>query len=150
MEKYLINNKTIALLKINNKTMIINVDKVNIFNKSINQIIDYNCNYYGSSKKGRLMSAKKILNSKYKLPIVIDDNNNLILINLESSRKSTCLYIISNKIVNYENYLNKLKIICCKNVIFYTKISKHTLDNLLIKSFKLNNVLNHRKNLNLL
>ena len=59
MEKYIINNKTIALLKINRKTMIINVDKAEFFNTSINRIIEYSCNYYGASLNGR----KKVLKS---------------------------------------------------------------------------------------
>ena len=150
MEKYLINNKTIALLKLKDKTLIINVDKTMVINKSINKVLNYNCNYYGSNKNGRLISAKYILNSKYKVPIIVDDNNNIILINLTSSRNTTCLYLVTNKIVDYDIIFNKLKITCYQNITFYVNISKNILDNLLIKSIKLNNILNYRKNVNFL
>lgn len=150
MEKYLVNNKTIALVKINKKTLIIDVNKVEVLNKSINKIINDSCNYYGSSLKGRKISAQNILNLKYKVPIVIDDKNNIIIIQLNSPRNRVSLYLVTNKVINYEFNQNKLKILCSHNIIFNVKISKNTFEKLLINSLQLNNVLNWRKNANLL
>ena len=118
MKKYIINNKTIALIKKNKKTIIISVDKIEVFNKSINKILEYNCNYYGSSLKGRKYSAKNILNIKYKVPIIIDEKNNIVIIQLNSPRKEVSMYLVTNKIINYEKLNNILKIYCCNNVIF--------------------------------
>lgn len=150
MENYIINNKTIGLLKLHKKTMIISVDKVEVFNISINRILEYNCNYYGASLKGRRNSAKNILKIQYKVPIIIDDKNNLIIIQLNSPRNKVSLFLVTNKIINYENYYNFLKIYCCNNVNFKVKISKNIFEKLIIKSIQLNNILNWRKSINLL
>jgi len=150
VEKYIINNKTVALMKKNNKTIIYNVDKVYVFNKNINKILDFSCNYYGSSLEGRKISAKNILNVKYKLPILIDEKNNITLIQINSPRNLKCLYLVTNKIVDYEEYNDNLKVICVNNINFYINISKNSFEKMLIKSFKLNNILFWRKNTNFL
>ena len=150
MENYIINNKTIGLLKINNKTIIFNVDKTKVINKSIRQVIDYSCKYYGSNLNGRICSAKYILGDKYKIPIVIDDFNKLILISLSSIRNNICLFLIFNKIVDYSIENRYLKIKCANNVNFYVKISKNIFEKKLLKSLKLNNVLFERKNVKFL
>lgn len=150
VENYLITNKTIALLKRGKKTLIYDVDKVVVINKTINKIIDLSCNYYGSSLEGRKKSAKNILNQKYKIPIVIDEVNNLILIPLNNPRLEDCLYVVVNKIVDYYELEDNLVIMCVNNQEFKTKMSKKTLEKLIISAFKLNNILNHRKNANFL
>lgn len=146
MEKYIINNNTIALLKINHKTIIINVDNLMVFNKCIISILEENCIYYGSTLKGRISSAKKILNEDYKIPILIDDINNLLLIQINSPRNKICLFLVSNKIVNYVEKDNFLEIKCLNNVTFKVKITKNSFEKMLLKSFKINNVLFWRKN----
>lgn len=150
MEKYIINNKTVALKREKNKTIIYNVDKAQVFNTNINKIIDYSCNFYGSTLFGRKISAQNILNIKYKIPILIDEKNNITLIQLTSPRNLKCIYLVTNKIVDYEEENNYLKIICVNNIVFYVKISKNSFEKMLIKSFRLNNILFWRKNVNFL
>jgi len=58
VENYIINNKTIAILKNNNKTIIYDVDNIRVINKNIKRILDENCSFYGSSLSGRKKSAK--------------------------------------------------------------------------------------------
>lgn len=145
MENYIINNKTIALIKKNKKTVIISVDKTEVINKSIKKIIDLSCNFYGSSLEGRINSASTILNNKYKLPILIDDNN-ITLIQMNSPRNKNCIYLVTNKIINYEILNNLLKIYCVNNVSFKLKLSKNCFEKMLLNSFRINNVLFYRKN----
>lgn len=146
MEKYIINNKTIALLKINQKTIIFNVDNVLVFNKHILSILEENCIYYGSSLKGRINSSKKLLNEEYKIPLLVDDINNIILIQINSPRKKYCLYLVANKVINYLENDNLLEIKCINNTIFKVKITKNNFEKMLLKSFKINNILFWRKN----
>lgn len=150
MEKFLVSNKTIAVIKNKRKTIIINVDKVTVINKSIKYILEYNCNYYGSSLEGRLKCAKDILKIKYKIPIVLDDKNNLVLISLNNPRSNYNTYLISNKITNYEWINDKLEINCLNNVKFQTRLSQNVFEKLFLNSIKLVNILNCRKNANLL
>lgn len=128
----------------------INVDKTIVINKSINYILEYNCNYYGSSLDGRISCAKDILKIKYKIPIILDDENNIAIISLSSPRNNYNIYLVTNKILNYELSNSLLMIYCLNNVTFRIKLSKNVFENLLLKSLKLINVLNWRKSLNLL
>lgn len=145
MEKYIVNNNTVALLKIDKKTIIFNVDNFFVFNRNIKYILDKNCNYYGSNLIGRINSSKEMLNESYKIPILIDEVNNLILIQLTSPRNKVCLYIVVNKIINYKEINDFLEIICVNGIIFKVKLSKNIFEKMLLKSFKLNNVLFWRK-----
>jgi len=145
VENYVINNKTIALLKENNKTIIYDVDNKLVFNTHINKIIKYNCNYYGASLKGRKKSAKEILNIKYKIPIVLDEMNNIAIIQLSSPRNKECLFISVNSVIDYRKCDNFLEIICLNNQIFKVNISKYNFEKMLLKTIRLNNILKYRK-----
>lgn len=140
MKDYIINNKTIALLKKNNKTIIFNVENEVVINKNIKSIIENNCLLYGSNMKGRLVYAKNILKKTYKLPIFI--NKNIILLPLNSLRNEESLIIILNKIIDYKYKNNILYIKCLNNKIFSCNLSKNSFENLIINGVKLNNNLN--------
>lgn len=146
MENYIINNNTVALLKKKNKTIIYDVNKIRVINKNIKNILDYNCNYYGSSFLGRKKCAEKILKIHYKIPLVI--NKNIILLQLNGLKSEECYFIVYNKIINYKYIDNNLKIICINNREFYNKISINSFEKMLINSLKLNNTLNWRKTTN--
>ena len=146
MENYIINNKTIAILKKNNKTIIFDVEKKRIINKNIKKVLNYNCNFYGSSLNGRKKCAENLLNIHYKIPIIIDKN--IILIQLNSLRSEECLFIVMNKIIDYKYINKKLEILCINSQIFNTNISKESFEKMIINSIKLENNLKWRKNIN--
>ena len=116
MENYILNQNTIAVLKQKNKTIIFDVENIRVINKNIKRVIRDNCLLYGSTSDGRIKSAKNLINSHYKLPIII--NSNIILIGLNSIRKDTCLFLVLNKIINYKYINDYLKIKCNGNYIF--------------------------------
>lgn len=145
MKNYLIDNDTIALLKKRDKTIIYTLDDQKIFNTNYKFILEYNCNYYGSSLDGRKKSAKSILNVKYRVPIIVDELHNIILLQLNSSRDKECLFLVANKILDMEEKNNQLKITCINKQEFYVNLSKRSLEKMLLQSFKLNNTLKSRK-----
>ena len=145
MKNYLIDNDTIALLKKRDKTIIYTLDDQKIFNTNYKFILEYNCNYYGSSLDGRKKSAKSILNVKYRVPIIVDELHNIILLQLNSSRDKECLFLVANKILDMEEENNQLKITCINKQEFYVNLSKKSLEKMLLQSFKLNNTLKSRK-----
>ena len=144
MNNYIINENTVAVLKSNKKTIIIDVENIRVINKSINRVLEDNCLLNGSSVIGRKKYAEKYLNIKYKLPVYI--NKNIILIQLNSLRDSFCLFIVLNKILNFKNINNILNIICVNKYVFISKISKNCFENLIINGVKLNNSLKSQKN----
>ena len=143
MKNYIINNGTIAILKKGKITIVYDVENMKVINKTTRQLIKENCLFYGSSMEGRINSAKNILNIKYKVPIIISEDN-LTLIPLNGVRNKECLFLVANKIVDYEidNTRDKELIIrCAKDITFNVKISKYTFDKMLLNTIKLNNYL---------
>jgi len=146
VENYIINNKTIAILKNNNKTIIYDVDNIRVINKNIKRILDENCSFYGSSLSGRKKSAKNILNIHYKVPVVVKED--VILLQVNNIRNKECLFLVLNKIVDYKLENQKLKIICINKQVFLINISKNSFEKMLINSIKLNNILKWQKSEN--
>ncbi len=145
MENYIITNKTIAIAKNDNQTIIYDVDKVRIINKSFKKIINDNCIYYGSTLDGRKKYIEKLLNIKYKVPILISERKKLIFIPINSFRSKESLLINYNKIKNYVEITNKLFLTCINNQEFDLNISKYSLDKLLVNAIKIVNILNWQK-----
>ncbi len=148
MKNYIINDQTIAILKHDQETIIYNVENKKVINKHIKSILENNCLLHGSSMEGRIKSAKKILNIKYKVPILISEAENIILLQIDCLRNKECLFIVANKIINYEEIQNKLIIKCINDQEFIVNISKYSFEKMLINTIKLNNYLKWSKNVN--
>lgn len=147
MDNCIINSSTVALLKKENKIYIYDVEKMVVFNKKINNLLENICLLYGSNLEGRKKFAKKLLNIKYKVPIIIDKN--IILIPIHNLRCKECLLLVGNKILNYEVVNDKLKITCLNNE-FYVDISKYSFEKSLLNYLKLINKLNIKNNIKFL
>ena len=146
MENYIINNKTIAILKKNNMTILYDVDNIRVINKNIKKVLDENCSFYGSSMLGRQKSAKNLLNIHYKVPIIIKED--IILMQINNIRDKECYFLVLNKIVDYKYENQKLKISCINNRVFFLNLSRNSFEKMLINSIKLNNILKWQKNAN--
>ena len=146
MENYILNNNSIAIIKNKKQTIIYDVDNYRVINKNINRVLEHNCNIYGSSLIGRKKAAKKILNISYKVPIIINDN--IILVQLNNYRDEKCIFIVLNKIFDYQVIDKNIEIYCNNNIKFKSKLSKNSFEKLLINAVKLNNILKWQKNTN--
>ena len=74
-----INGKTLIIYYNNFNTVMINTDgKIIINGNFIRSILNKSCIFYGSSLNGRLKGSKDLLKCRYKLPIIISENNRLI------------------------------------------------------------------------
>ncbi len=150
MENYLITKDTVAILKKDKQTIIYDVENYRVINKNIKTVLNLNCNFYGSTLIGRKKSAENILDIKYKVPIVLDEASDITLLQLSSLRKDETILLVLNKIVSYQEMMDKLIIKCINSQVFEVNISKNCFEKLLLNSFKLNNVLKWRKSVNLL
>ena len=139
MENYVINENTIAILKKNDEVIIYNVDNIIVSNMKINRLINNSCLIYGSNLNGRKKYAQKYLNIKYRVPIIISENKKIILLQLNGLREQECLFIIGNKIIDYKNVENNLKIKCINNQEFITNLSQYSFEKILINYVKLYN-----------
>lgn len=146
LNEYYINKSTCVILPINKDvSKIIELDGEYYVNKSANSIIDDSCRYFGSSYKGRVAGAKRLLNMNYKLPIIVEEYNNLIFFPTSSPRFNDCIWI---SLFNVKSYLKNdmySKLLFNNNKEFCLDISYYSLENQIFRATLLESLLIKRK-----
>jgi len=146
MKEYEINEETMAVIPMNYyQTLIKETDNEYVINKRAYEIMESSCEYYGSTYKGRLTAAKKILNSSYKIPIVIEESENIIFFPTKSSLLEDCSWINYNFIKKYEKDGKNVKITFKNNEQISVDMSKLSLENQISRSTKLELTARKRK-----
>ena len=146
MNNYIINNDTQILLSIDNKTKIIENNKIFLINKKVIEIIENSCLYYGSSLYGRIKGSNNIIGKYYKPPIIISENKNIIAFPIRSYKDNDCSWILLSSINNYSNYNdNKTTITLKNNQKIILDISLRSFEKQILRSTKLLTILNNRK-----
>ena len=149
MSEYEINEDTIAVLPINETTSkVIELSNEYVVNKNAYEIMEDSCRYYGSTYKGRLSAAKEILECSYKVPILVEETKSLIFFPTKSSLEEDCCWINFNLIKTINKNNNKSDIVFNNNKILSLNTSKLSLDNQLLRSTRLNYIIESRKNNN--
>ncbi len=149
MKTYEINEETMAIIPINYyQTKVKENDAEYIVDQNAYEIMDSSCEYYGSTYKGRLKAAKRMLDCAYKLPIIVEESANLIFFPTKSSLEEDCCWINYNYIKKYEKVGSKTKILFTNNEEIEFNISKLSLENQISRSVRLESILRKRlKNL---
>lgn len=146
MKDYEINEQTMAIIPINyNQSLIKETDNEYIIEKSAYKIMEDSCNYYGSSYNGRLNAAKKILDSNYKVPILIEESEFIVFFPTKSSLLDDCCWINYSFIKKYDTNGKKTTIIFKNNQQIDVDISKLSLENQISRSYKLELISRKRK-----
>lgn len=101
----------------------------------INNILSSSCIYYGSSLKGRIMGSKSLLGSKYRLPIIISERNNIIFFPLKDG--NGILWINFNMIEVSDKIGNGIKIVFKGGYTKLLNVSFTTFNNQLLKCSRL-------------
>ena len=148
IKEYEINDNTAAIIGINQKsTEIVEKDKNYIVSDNSFSVMEHSCEYFGSSLSGRNKGSKKMLGANYKVPIIVEESNELIFFPLSEVEKADCIWI-SLKWFDKVITKNGVNYICLKNGIkIPTKVSKYSIENQVLRSSKLHLVLFERKNL---
>ena len=147
MNYYEINDETIAIIPIDCvKTKIVEVNREYIVEKKAYNIMDESCQYYGSTYKGRLNAAKKILDCSYKLPILIEETSNIVFFPTKSSLEDDCCWINFNYIKSVIKSDNKSLITFTNNKKIEFDTSKLSIENQIARSTRLSYILNSRQN----
>lgn len=146
MNFYEINEDTIAVIPIEyEKTEIIELEKEYIVNKKAYSIMDDSCKYYGSTYKGRLNAAKKILECSYKLPILVEESQNIIFFPTKSSLEEDCCWINFNYIKAIEKEENSTIVTFVNGSRKKFDISKLSIQNQISRSTRLSYIIEQRK-----
>lgn len=146
---YEINSETCALIPENGQTTkIINGSKILTQPQNINTIVNYSCEYYGSSFDGRVKGSKAVLGMRYKLPIIIEESRELIFFPTTSYDNEKCAWISLQNISSYEQAgksKNKTKIVFKSGVTINYPISYESFENQLLRATRLLLILKNRK-----
>jgi len=148
MENYIINSKTIAVIGIDNNTCkVIEKDEEIIINKSSFSVIEDSCLYYGSSYQGRVDASNTLISNSYKVPIIVENINNLVFFPTISPNSSSCMWIsidmVFNNIVDKDT--NSCKIVFKNNKEILNNLSKYSMENQMLKSYILYSIMKSRK-----
>lgn len=110
------------------------------------EIVDYSCKYFGSSYEGRKIGAGEILRSGYKLPIVVEDTNNLIFFPTTSPLAEDCSWISLKNIKSYDKLDNSKTRIEFKNgKTIIVDISYNSFNNQVMRASRLESIIRNRK-----
>ena len=111
------------------------------------QIMENSCKYFGSTYEGRRNGAKEILGAEYKVPIVVEDSNNLIIFPTTSPLSNDCAWISLKRVKNIEKIdQNNTKIIFDNEKEIIVNCSFRTIENQLSRAARLDIILRNHKN----
>ena len=111
------------------------------------KIMEDSCKYFGSTYEGRKNGARNILGADYKVPIVVEDENNLIVFPTTSPLAEDCVWISLKRVKNIEkNDFNTTKVIFDNNTEIVVDCSYRTMENQLSRASRLDLILRNHKN----
>ncbi len=147
MKDYEINDETLAIIPDDIWNSIVVEDNCDyeVSRKPID-IVDYSCKYFGSSYDGRKVGSKDVLNSSYKLPIVVEDTRNLVFFPTTSPLDEDCSWISLKNIKEYRRIDDLNTEVEFKNgKIITVGISYNSFNNQVLRASRLESILRNRR-----
>ena len=146
MESYEINKDTCAIVSVNgNITKVVEKNDEYFINKSSYEVMEDSCQYYGSSCEGRIKGTKNILGSNYKVPIIIEESNDIIFFPTETASSNNCVWLSLNNIEKYEKVNGFTHVIFNSGKEVYLKMSISSFEMQLLRANRLSSILKQRK-----
>lgn len=146
MKDILLNDNTCAVIATYTGSKIIKKEGCVASELSPREIINKNCEYFGSSLEGRIVGSKTLIGVSYKVPIIISEHLNFIMFPTSSIKGSHCSWININHIDHY--YSSKKDFV---DIVFINKekisinMSLKMLENQILKASRLKLVFLERK-----
>ncbi len=146
MDSYEINKDTCAVMSVNDGiSKILEKDDEYFVNKSSYEVMEDSCAYYGSSCEGRAKGTKMILGSNYKVPIVIEETNEIIFFPTESSRSANCIWLSLNNIRSYEKCNGFTKVTFNSGKELIIKMSLSSFESQVLRANRLGSIIRKRR-----
>ena len=145
---YEISRGTLAIVPNEKETSLVYEDEDRyIIDQNPFSIMEDSCKYFGSTYEGRKNGAKDILGAEYKVPIVVEDSNNLIVFPTTSPSAEDCCWISLKRVKKIEKIdSNNTKIIFDNNCEIIVDCSYRTIENQLSRASRLDLILRNHKN----
>ncbi len=130
-----------------NSSLVYEDDERYLIHQTPFKIMEESCMYFGSTYEGRKKGAKNILGAEYKVPIVVEDSDNLIVFPTTSPMSEECVWISLKRVKKIEkvDYYNT-KIIFDNNKEIIVESSYRSVENQLSRASRLDLILRNHKN----
>lgn len=146
MDSYEINKDTYAIMTIDDKvTKIMEKDDEYFINKNSYEVMEDSCAYYGSSCEGRVKGTKMILGSNYKVPIIIEETNEIIFFPTEAATNANCIWLSLNNIRSYEKCNGFTKVIFNSGKELIVKMSISSFEMQILRANRLGSIIRKRR-----
>ncbi len=145
---YEISEGTLAIVPNENNTSLVFEDEERyLVPQTPFQIMEDSCRYFGSTYEGRKNGARDILGAEYKVPIIVEDTNNLIVFPTTSPNAEDCVWISLKRVKKIEKIdSNNTKVIFDNNKEIIVDCSYRTIENQLSRASRLDIILRNHKN----
>ena len=146
--KYEISKGTLAIVpEKEDKSLVYEDEDKYIIEESPYKIMEESCKYFGSTYKGRKESSKAILGADYKVPIIIEDTNNLIVFPTAAPKSDDCVWISLKRVKRIEKYdVYSTRIIFDNDREIIVPCSYRSLENQLSRASRLDVIMRKRLN----
>lgn len=110
------------------------------------KIMEDSCKYFGSTYNGRKDSARDILGAEYKVPIIVEDSNNLIVFPTTSPQSEDCAWISLKRLKSFKKIDScNTKIIFDNDRELIVPCSYRTIENQVSRASRLDIIMRNRK-----
>ena len=146
--KYEVSNGTLAIVPNEKESSLVYEDDDRyIIDETPFKIMEESCKYFGSTFEGRKDSAREILGAEYKVPIVVEDTDNLVVFPTTSPYSEECVWISLKRVKKYEKIdACNTKIIFDNNKEIIVPCSYRSIENQVSRASRLDLILRKRKN----
>ena len=146
MKNYEINKDTLAIFPKNCNQSLVYEDKESYnVDENVMNIMEDSCEYFGSTYEGRKQGTKSLTGLTHKVPIIIEESNNIIFFPTSSIRDKNCKWISLNNIVRYEKKGKQCKIHFKNGKNIVVDVSYGIINNQILRASRLQLMLNERK-----
>ena len=145
---YEISKGTLAVVPNNSEGSLVYEDSERyLIKQTPYEVMEASCLYFGSSYKGRKEGAKNILGAEYKVPIIVDDADNIIVFPTTSPLSQECVWISLSHVKSYERIdSNNTKIIFDNGKDLIVPASYRSIENQISRASRLDLILRNHKN----
>lgn len=145
--KYEINRGTLAIIpNEENNSLVYEDEERYIIEETPFQIMEESCKYFGSTYDGRKNSARDILGAEYKVPIIVEDSDNLIVFPTTSPQSDDCVWICLKRVKKFDKIDScNTKIVFDNNTEIIVPCSYRTIENQVSRASRLDLIMRSRK-----
>lgn len=144
---YEINPETLAIIPLSEtKSKIIEKHDEYVIDSTPYSVMEYSCEYFGSSLKGRLEGTKNMLGSIYKSPIIVEESRDIIFFPTISPNLPDNCWISLNNIKSIEKTNKSTIIVFENNKQIELDVPYLSLENQILRATRLESIYNKRKN----